>query len=343
MIFAPFAEAQSLNHIFQKKKKGLQLPSPEPPDKKYIADYHKEFTARIFGSRKTTTYGLHDKGFAQNVIYKPNTPFNVGVGFNYRIIGINLGFNLPIINDTKELGRTRFLDIQSHLYGRKLIFDVYLQFYKGFYLPNTTVLTNNNDGAHYIRPDLVTVNFGLSAQYLFNGKRFSFRGAFLQNEVQLKSAGSPIIGGTFNSVLIHSDSSVIPAQLRYDDFFNNVDYNSSKVISGGFHFGYGYTFVFPSNFFFTAAATLGVGVNHTTLRTRGSGDGMAGLGTDLNGTLRAGFGYNSRRYFAGVHYTGYATTSSTPIIYTSQQFGAGNIRISFAKRFTLKKKLLGFY
>lgn len=342
LLISANSSAQTTKHLFNKKKKELQLPVPQAPDHKYIADYHKEFTARIFGSRKFTTYGLHDKGFPQNVLYRPNTPFNIGVGFNYRIIGINIGFNLPIINDTKENGRTRYLDIQSHLYGRKLTVDVYLQYYKGFYMPNTGILINNNNGQVYLRPDLRTLNFGLAAQYLLNGKRFSFRGAFLQNEVQLKSAGSPIIGGSISNISVRSDSSILPANLRYAGFYNDFDYNRSSVQNLGFNFGYGYTFVLPSQFFLTAAGSLGAGISYTHMSMK-DGASLSGIGTDVNATFRIGMGYNSRRYFAGIHYLGTVSTSSTPIIYARQEFGAGNYRISLARRFTLKKKLLGFY
>jgi hypothetical protein len=320
----------------------IRLPEPLVPDKRYIADYHNEFTFRIFGSSKYTNYGLRDKGFAENLKYRPNSPFNVGFGFNYRILGINAGFNLPLINDTKERGKTRFLDIQSHLYGRKLIVDVYLQRYKGFYLPNTTVIDANNDHAIYIRPDISTTNFGLSVQYLLNGKRFSFRGAFLQNEVQLKSAGSPIIGASISNISVRSDSSILPSTLRYQNYFDNFQFNQSAIESGVISLGYGYTYVGPSHLFATIAASAGIGINYTSMRIRGIGS-ISGFGTDLNAVIRVGVGYNSRRYFAGIHYIGTTTTSSTPIIYARQQFGAGNFRISVARRFTLRRKLLGFY
>ncbi len=332
---------QHIRHS-HKKKKELTLPVPAAPDRKYIADYHKELTLRIFGSRKFSNYGLYDKGFAQNVLYRPNSPFNIGIGMNYRIFGINLGFNFPFINKTEVNGKTKFLDLQTHLYGRMLIFDVYLQSYKGFYLPNSAIINNSNDGKVYIRPDLSTLVTGISAQYLFNGKKFSFRGAFLQNELQLRSAGSPILGGTVSNVLIRADSSVIPENIRYQDYFDNLHFRQSNVFNASIFFGYGYTFVLPAHLFFTAAGTLGLGCNYTSMYVRGQSE-LTGMGTDLNGIIRFSLGYNSRRYYGGIHYVGNYSSSNTPIIYARQQFGSGNFRISIARRFTLKRKLLGFY
>lgn len=320
----------------------MTLPVPAAPDRKYIADYHKELTLRTFGSRKFSNYGLYDKGFSENVLYRPNSPFNIGIGMNYRIFGINLGFNFPFINKTEVNGKTHFLDLQTHLYGRMLIFDVNLQRYKGYYMPNNAIINNDNNGEVYLRPDLSTLVIGLSAQYLFNGKKFSFRGAFLQNEVQLRSAGSPILGGAASNINIHADSAIVPLDLKYKDYFDDLHFRRSNVTSANIYFGYGYTFVLPAHLFFTAAGTLGVGVNYTTLNIKG-GNELNGFGTDLYGTIRFALGYNSRRYYAGIHYFANLASSNTPIIYARQQFSSGNFRISIARRFTLKRKLLGFY
>lgn len=311
-------------------------------DTTYIADYHNELIVRAFGSRKYTTYTLHDKEYNERLAYRPNSPFNVGVGFNYKMIGINLGFNLPIINDNMLYGKTKFLDLQSHVYGRKLIVDLYLQRYKGFYLPNNDILLNNNNEMIYKRPDLLTLNAGIEFQYLLNWSKFTFRGAFLQNEVQLKSAGSPIFGIYVGNITIHADSSVIPLNARYNNFFNNYQFYHSNVRSATLSVGYGYTFVLPYHFFVTLAASGGFGINNTVLKSVTAGTSST-FGNNTSGTLRIGVGYNSRRYFAGIHYVGTESNNTSPIADARQVFGAGNFRISMAHRFTLKKKLFGFY
>lgn len=309
-------------------------------DTTYIADYHNELIVRGFGSRKYTTYSLQDKGFDEKLRYRPNSPFNVGIGFNYKMIGINLGFNLPIINDSKIYGKTRFLDLQSHVYGRKLIVDLYLQRYKGFYLSGNDWQINNNQ--IYLRPDLITLNAGVEFQYLMNWSKFTFRGAFLQNEVQLKSAGSPIIGAYLGSITIDADSSVVPQSLIHSNFFNGYKFFHSNVRSATLSVGYGYTFVLPYHFFITLAASGGFGVNNTILQSKLVGS-TSTFGTNASGTLRIGMGYNSRRFFSGIHYVGTESGNTTPIAHARQVFGAGNFRVSVAYRFTLKKKLFGFY
>ena len=311
-------------------------------DTAFIADYHNELIARGFGSRKYTTYSLDDKDYKERLKYRPNSPFNVGVGFNYKVIGINLGFNLPIINDTKEYGKTRFIDLQTHIYGRRLIIDLYFQRYKGFYFPSTNTLENSNYGNVYIRPDLLLVNTGAEFQYLLNWKKFTFRGAFLQNEIQLKSAGSPILGAYIGYITVYADSSLLPKNLIYQEYFNGYDFRRSNIRTANISIGYGYTLVLPYHFFITAAASGGLGLNSSELKSINFGT-TSSIGSNISGTLRLALGYNSRRMFAGIHFVGTRFSQTTPIQYARQEFGAGNFRISFARRFTLKKKLFGFY
>lgn len=306
----------------------------------YISDYKNDLTLRVFGSRKYVTYGLHDKGYAEQVRYRPNSPFTIGMGFNYKMIGLNLGFNLPLINDNTEFGKTSFLDLQTHVYSKKMIVDIYLQRYKGFYMGNSSILQNNAN--RYIRPDIATFNFGLSAQYLWNSNKFSLRAAFLQNEVQLKSAGSLILGAAISDFTVIADSAIIPSKLKQKDYFNNLAFNRSDIKSITANIGYGYTYILPRHFFLTATASGGIGVNNTALKTRGKAN-LSHWGNDFTATFRIGLGYNSNRFFAGIHYITNLSSSSTYITYARQELSAGNFRISVAHRFALKKKLFGFY
>ncbi|MDI9319192.1 MAG: DUF4421 domain-containing protein [Phycisphaerales bacterium] len=313
------------------------------PDRNlYISDYKNDLTLRSFGSRKYVTHGLHDKEYADQVRYQPNSPFNIGMGFNYKLIGVNIGFNLPLINDSKEFGKTNFLDIQTHVYGKKLIFDIYLQRYKGFYLSNSGVLDNNSSIGYYLRPDIATFNIGLSAQYLWDGDQFSLKAAFLQNEVQLKSAGSLILGAAIGDFIVMADSSIIPMLLNQKDYFNNSKFNRSNIKSLTANIGYGYTYILPHHFFLTGTLSGGLGINYTQLKSRRSPT-LSHWGNDFTATFRIGLGYNSNRFFAGIHYVTNLSTSSTYITNARQELSAGNFRISVAHRFALKKKLFGFY
>jgi len=102
--------------------------------------------------------------------------------------------------------------------------------------------------------------------------------------------------------------------------------------------GYAYTFVYKQHFFLTLSLSGGLGGNYTRLFRDDEND-LRKFGLQLNTNVRASFGYNSSKYFAGVHYVNLTTRSQSPIEHSMQTIGAGNFRISLAKRFGLKRQL----
>jgi len=80
----------------------------------------------------------------ESIDYKPNDKFNIGIGFNYKWLGLDLAFNLLNINDDDDqFGKTDRLDIQSNIYLRKFAFDFNLQLYEGYYVSNPATYLPN--------------------------------------------------------------------------------------------------------------------------------------------------------------------------------------------------------
>lgn len=311
-------------------------------DSSYIEDHSKDITFRLYGSRKYTYYDIVDTKNKRQIEYRPNSNFNVGFGFNYKFIGLNFGFNLPFINDNDDkFGKTKYLDLQSHLYLRKLVIDFYGQYYKGYYMDNPRKVLSNYDPAKGLplRPDLYNLDLGLSVQYIFNDSRFSYRAAYLQNEYQKKSAGSFILGGEIFGVKIKADSSLVPTNIADASFLRDQHYYRTAIISAAVNAGYAYTFVYKQHFFLTLSLTGGLGVNHTKLYMVDGYISRDG-GWQLNNTVRASIGYNSSLYFAGIHYVSMTTRSEMPIPNTFQTFGTGNFRVSLVRRFALKGPII---
>lgn len=305
-------------------------------DSAYIEDHTEDLTVRLYGSRKYTYYDIVDKRLKEEVLYRPNTSNNLGVGFNYKFIGINLGFKLPFINnDDDKYGKTKYLDLQAHMYLRKLVVDFYGQYYKGYFLANrrfdSQVIT--------LRPDMYNTDIGLNVQYIFNDKRFSYRAAYLQNDYQKKSAGSLIVGGEVFAWKMKGDSSLIPSRLGIEGFFDNETFNKTSSVSMAANIGYAYTLVIKKHFFITASLTGSAGVNRTTLNYLDGRSKRSEFGWQLNNTVRLSGGYNSSKYFVGVHYVDLVTRSESPVHRAYQTFGTGNLRFSVVKRFQLKKPL----
>ncbi|GEP92766.1 protein of unknown function [Chitinophaga terrae (ex Kim and Jung 2007)] len=311
-------------------------------DTAYIADYTEDITFRLYGSRKYTKYDIIDRKNKTDVLYRPNTPFNVGFGANYRFLGINIGFNLPFINrHNDKYGKTKYIDLQSHIYLRKIVVDFYGQYYKGYYIANPEKVFGKEYAARHPypqRPDLRNIDFGLNVQYVFNDKRFSYRAPNLQNEYQHKSAGSLIVGGEIFLGRIKGDSSLIPPNMQDTLFLRELPFYKTNISSLAANVGYAYTFVLKQHFFLSLSLTAGLGGNATSLFLE-NGEVKRNVGIQFSNTVRASMGYNSHRYFAGVHYVGMATRSGMAVPHTYQTFGTGNFRVSLVRRFALKKPL----
>ncbi|MBW8683933.1 DUF4421 domain-containing protein [Chitinophaga rhizophila] len=329
-------------------------------DSNYIEEHTEDLTVRLFGSRKYNNYDIVDNDIVEgsvtdngvvnaksskDVLYRPNTPFNVGFGFNYRFLAINLAFNLSAINkESGEYGKTKMLDLQTHIYTRRLVVDFYGQIYNGYYIANTRQLISSlgtnagSNNVEMIRPDARNVNIGLNVQYIFNSKRFSYRAAYLQNDYQKKSAGSFLVGGEVFGVRMKGDSGLIPSYIQSTGFFNGENFNRTRIISAAANAGYAHTFVYKQHWFTTLSLSGSLGVNHTIMNRVAATD-LRKIGLQFNNNVRISVGYNSSRYFAGIHYVYLTTRSQSPVPDTYQTMGAGNFRVSLARRFTLKKPL----
>lgn len=311
-------------------------------DSNYVEDHTEDLTLRIFGSRKYTYYNMVDKGLNKEILYRPNSNNNVGFGFNYRFIGLNFAFNLPFINDDNDkYGKTKYLDLQAHLYLRKLVVDFYGQYYKGYYDAVRTRRVSNAFARNpiSIRPDILSTDLGLFVQYIFNDKRFSYRAAFMQNEYQKKSAGSFMVGGEVLHWQVRGDSALTPDYFHAPGFFGDDPFRGSITTGIAVNAGYAYTLVLAKYFFVTASLSAGGGVNHTKLRYNDGRPSTTGWGWAFNNTVRLAAGFNSSYYYVGMHYTDIITRSDAPFPHAYQVFGTGNLRFSIVRRLALKKPL----
>jgi len=310
-------------------------------DTAYIKDYYsKHLILRIYESTKFNNFKFIDH--KDRLVFKPNDHNNFGVGFNYRFISLNFGFYIPDLSKSIDIyGKTRQLDLQTHVYLHKLIADLYLQFYHGYYLSNTDeTLENFEDRRVVNRPDIDTRNASLVAQYVFNDQQFSYNAAFYQNERQVKSAGSLLAGGGIYHTALAGDSSLIPTKAQYINFFNNARFNRTENTAIGVNAGYAYTFIIRKYFFLTGFLSAGTGINYAVLTNTYLDSKRDRVGLQLNITERLAMGYNDDRYFAGITYIRLITKNNATDPGSWQEVNTGNFRVTVARRFRQRKELI---
>jgi hypothetical protein len=311
-------------------------------DTNYIIDYSKELTTRIYVTQKSASFRLYDGELKKSLDYLPNEKLVLGIGANHGFLGINLGISFPFVNnDDDKYGTTKYLNFSTRLITRKLYFDLLLQYYKGYYLSKSSVMIRDwpDDKTYMIRGDLRTYSVGLSAHYIFNNKKFSYRASFLQNEWQKKSAGSFLLGAEIYYHVMKGDSSMVPLNLKYNGFYYNQHFSQVDIFTIGPTVGYGYTFVVRKHWFLSLSLTLNLALGSSSLHPDDAyaESTKSGLTVNFITVPRFAFGYNSSKWCFDISYNNLSQQNQSPYDSDWIQFDTGNFRINIVRRFHMKK------
>ena len=313
-------------------------------DTNYICSYTEELTARTFSSISFASISFQDQELDKDLKYGINSKLSFGLGFNYSVIGINLGVS-PLGNSVsnEKYGKTKSFDFRMNLYGRKIIFDLYFMTHSGFYLSNPeSILADWPDESEVypLRPDIELFSTGIVAQYIFNNKKFSMRATFVQNEWQKKSAGSFLVGGEFFYSHFKGDSSFIPSQVDPPEFLGGYHFDNSLSINLGANVGYSHTFVVKRHWFLAIGLSAGPQLSYSVIQEYGNNlSKKKDITFGVNAGLRTGFGYNSRKFYVGVFFINQNLYHNLSISKASSLFSTGIFKLNLAYRFTLRKPI----
>lgn len=339
----------SFNSVYsQEKESKWFVDNPKPQkidwDTNYYVSYYEEITLRWYSSVKYTGFRILNKDEKQNLLYLSNKNYITGAGVTYSWFTLNIGINYyPLINNDDDVyGFTDYLDLQTHIYLRKFIFDIYAQVYEGNYLANSANVLSDwpEKDTFQLRPDITTWTIGFNAQYIFNWKKFSFKAAYNQNEWQKKSAGSWVVGANAFFYINEGDSSLIPQNLKNTDLFNGLDYKKQSVSNFGLSAGYYYTLVLSKHFFISAGLAIGPSLGYTWLDNQNiDKTSFSNVALNLNAMTRVSLGYNSEQFFAGFSFLQQTFLNRIPSDFIWNNFHTGNARIYFVYRFGINKPI----
>jgi len=211
-------------------------------DSLFIGTYpHK---IRVMGNFSTSFLQLDD-GIST---YIPNYPLNTGVGIAIKntIFSLNAGYGFIPLKDKNIYGKSNILDFQLHNYGQTMIFDLFLQKYKGFH-------TEKESGQFdEFFSDMFVMQVGAEGTYIFNNQQFSSKAAFDLNEIQYKSAGSWLAGGGafyYRTKGLENKTENVPSQF--------------ESIQVGFNAGYAYSWVINNRWMISAMGKGGISLGNT--------------------------------------------------------------------------------
>jgi hypothetical protein len=301
-------------------------------DSSYYVSYDQHVTSRIYFSRKFTTFALKNSSKRYTLNYLPNTTLNFGVGATYKWFTLNLAYGFKFINPERGRGDTKYLDLQFHSYGRKIVLDVFGQFYKGFYLSQKEFASP--DQAYYLRPDLRVSLIGTSVQYLLNHRQFSYRASFLQNEWQKKSAGSLLFGLEFYAGWLSSDSTLLPPPMSHEP--EQLQVRSLNFFEFGPNVGYAHTFIIKKHFFITGSTSVSLDYGTNLQKSQTDGVRLSGFSPDI--FVRFFGGYNSDKWAVSLIYIRDRIRLASDKNNFRPIFDVGNFRLNYVYRFVPGQK-----
>ncbi|WP_029902136.1 DUF4421 domain-containing protein [Prevotella sp. 10(H)] len=224
----------------------LSLNSSAQVDSTYIGFFEHELSVRTYFMDKFAVLSHQENNHHDEISYRSNAPFGIGLGFSYKNVTLSGSYGFDFMRDKKR-GKTRSYDFQYHSYGRKFVYDIFFQSYKGLY-------HEPKEEQYDIYPDISLRQYGFNGQYIFNGNKFSYPAAFNQSEKQLKSAGSFLLGGAMYYSRARSDSSIV-----FQDGHKLRNYQI------GINGGYAYTWVPNKRLFISISASVGANIGYENI------------------------------------------------------------------------------
>ncbi|MCK5846566.1 MAG: DUF4421 family protein [Bacteroidales bacterium] len=319
--------------IFAQQQQGDSI--KQTIDTTRIIDLSDKLSLWLYGINKVYNFSLLSKNTGRHIDFRPNSATKLGLGFNYKWLGLGIAFNMPWAkNDDDIYGHTQRIDLQINVFARSFGLDVSAQYYKGYYIANPNDFMDWNKKQYPLLKDLITLSTEISGYYFTNHKKFSYRAAFVRNEIQKKSAGSFIIGSYLRSDISNSPGGFIPPDLpvEYRDTFNITDFSSVNI---GVAMGYTYTFVFFKNFFINLSLVPGIGYKMSALNDN-AGKLYTNNGASIRWVGRIALGYEHKNFFLGA--TSVSTSNSIGYEHILASSTNSKFRFFVGKRFNCKKK-----
>ena len=301
-------------------------------DSTNIIDYSDRLLIRVYTVTKSNSLDIVNKEANKTLELLPNGNTSLGFGFNYKKIGLGVAFGLPLSEENdRKYGKTRRLDLQGSVYSKKFGADGYFQVYKGYYNSNPQDFL---DWTRDVQPQVQNMRIlstGATAFYLFNSDAFSYRAAFVRDEIQQRSSGSFLMGlfGNYDEGI--TDDGFIPDEFP-DSLKSTINVKEFRNLALGVSLGYARNFVIRRKFILGFAVLPGFGYQKVTIREL---DGTLRTEDQPAGQLlgRIALAYEHRHFFLGL--TGSVNVRNIDLEPYDFNLATEQFRLIIGKRFEM--------
>ncbi|RKD92267.1 DUF4421 family protein [Mangrovibacterium diazotrophicum] len=306
-------------------------------DSNYIDSYYDDVVVRLYTADKGNHVYFSDRANNIGIRYRSNDSFKLGVGVNYKWFGLKVGADLPFSHSNPDIyGKSSSFGLQSYIIARPFILDVVALRTTGYYLTlhgkNANQFDADASGVYHVNRGLKTSNLGVNFIYVLNSKRFSYKAAFNQTDLQKKSAGSLIWGCGLSSFKIENGEAIIPSEFTeqyFKDWDGLMNFHSYSI-SGSL--GYAYSLVPFKYAILTASTSAKFGVRYNQLAFTDEND-ISQTKPGLGGEVRLSGGYHFPWFYFGASFV--QTQFNSDVRFNSLQIANGT---SFLE-FTISKRI----
>ena len=262
----------------------------------YIDDHKKQLNVKFEVSNDINEFLVEDEGVNLNL--KPNLNLRYAFVFSYKFLSFRVGLR-P--NTSKEEQENKG-ESDTYRVRIQLLFDnwshlIQYDYDRGFYLDNSNVLLPNTETARVQLPYMTTNIFFGTSVYKFN-PNYSIRSIESQTEIQTKSAGSFVLGTSYNVYkMVGLDRIKFPGEEVLKRDISNEFYGVSLAATGGYY----YTFVLKKSWFLNGFALPSAGIDMYQTKTTAGEQQKTKHGQDFFASVDygLGIGYNGKKFFFG--------------------------------------------
>ena len=292
-------------------------------DSLYVAPNIYNMTILTQYSYNYEYYKFSTPGGKQGVRISPENNNKIGLYAGWRWIFAGWSFDL-----TKNSAKK---DFNFSFYTAKLGIDLFFrERYEGFEITSAHGFYDKQGEEikrfNHAFDGFKTKQKGVNVYYIFNNKRFSYPAAYSQTTNQRISAGSFILGLSYNEQSFDFNYSRLDEKLKEslepELMFNKVKYKDYSI-----NFGYSYNWVFAKNFLANVSFTPGMGYKNSSLRLRDSKEFISNVNFDF--VTRAAVVYNNQEYYIGASLVSHTYSYHKKTLSVVNSFGVINLYTGF--------------
>ncbi len=267
---------------------------------KFIEDHNKQLNIKFDVTNDQVRYFFPYEN--EKATIKTNLNTSLGFVLSYKFLSVRLGIRPGLSTSEKEnKGETDYFRLRLKFLFNHWTHRIEYNYARGFYIDNTNDFgSSSNSDFHIQFPNLTTNIISGSTHYNFN-ENYSVKAVESNTEIQLKSAGTFVVGINYSFYDVAGSNKVITDinEVLFKPTYN--DYRGlSAIINGGYH----HTFVLHSFWYINVRANPGIGFDFYENTLNSDTDSIESNDNETFFALSTGAaaGYNGKKYYFGIEY-----------------------------------------